>query len=134
MREHICLIARRSPADRKITAFSTWSLSKLADHLIEQMETAAISRGILRVGRVSRKSTTTWNASSDREFSTRMHRVLALYDTRPPAGGVICVDELGPLNPMPRAERRHRRRPPPAQHPRRAEDLLRPRPTDPIMD
>ncbi|MEV4333365.1 helix-turn-helix domain-containing protein [Streptomyces sp. NPDC049597] len=32
VREHICLIARTSPSDWKITAFSTWSLSKLADH------------------------------------------------------------------------------------------------------
>ncbi|MGW0086997.1 helix-turn-helix domain-containing protein [Streptomyces sp. NPDC003393] len=31
VREHICLIAR-TPPDWKITAFSTWSLSKLADH------------------------------------------------------------------------------------------------------
>ncbi|OIJ98368.1 hypothetical protein BIV24_05835 [Streptomyces colonosanans] len=36
MRESICLIARTSPADWKITAFSTWSLSKLADHLVKQ--------------------------------------------------------------------------------------------------
>ncbi|MET7736610.1 helix-turn-helix domain-containing protein [Streptomyces sp. NPDC005402] len=36
VREHIRLIARTSPADWKITAFSTWSLSKLADHLIKQ--------------------------------------------------------------------------------------------------
>ncbi|MGW1530533.1 helix-turn-helix domain-containing protein [Streptomyces sp. NPDC002159] len=44
VREHICLIARTSPADWKITAFSTWSLSKLADHLVRQKVTAAISR------------------------------------------------------------------------------------------
>ncbi|MFE2187138.1 hypothetical protein [Streptomyces sp. NPDC059455] len=30
-----------------------------------------------------------------------MHWILALYD-RPLADGVICVDELGPLNLMPR--------------------------------
>ncbi|WP_206432898.1 helix-turn-helix domain-containing protein, partial [Streptomyces sp. ADI98-12] len=61
-REHICLIARTSPADWKITAFSTWSLSKLADHLIKQKVTATISREtlrrILREGKVSWKTTT----------------------------------------------------------------------------
>ncbi|MGW8955930.1 helix-turn-helix domain-containing protein [Streptomyces sp. NPDC055709] len=36
VREHICLIARTSPADWKITAFATWSLSKLAEHLVKQ--------------------------------------------------------------------------------------------------
>ncbi|MFF7438064.1 IS630 family transposase [Streptomyces sp. NPDC008122] len=106
VREHICLIARTSPADWKITAFSTWSLSKLADHLIKQKVTAAISREtlrrILREGKVSWKTTTTWKASTDPEFIAKMHRVLALYDTAPVDGRVICVDEFGPLNLMPR--------------------------------
>ncbi|WP_199809468.1 hypothetical protein VM636_03375 [Streptomyces sp. SCSIO 75703] len=48
MRERICLIARTSPADWRITAFSTWSLSKLAEHLVKQKVTAAISRETLR--------------------------------------------------------------------------------------
>jgi transposase len=106
VREHICLIARTSPADWKITAFSTWSLSKLADHLVKHKVTAAISREtlrrILRAGNVSWKTTTTWKASTDPEFIAKMHRVLALYDTPPADGRVICVDEFGPLNLMPR--------------------------------
>ncbi|MFC9699287.1 transposase [Streptomyces sp. NPDC056943] len=106
VREHICLIARTSPTDWKITAFSTWSLSKLADHLIKQKVTAAISREtlrrILRVGKVSWKTTTTWKTSTDPEFIAKMHRILALYDTPPADGRVICVDEFGPLNLMPR--------------------------------
>lgn len=106
VREHICLIARTSPADWKITAFSTWSLSKLADHLIKQKVTAAISREtlrrILRAGKISWKTTTTWKASTDPDFIAKMHRVLALYDTPPADGRVICVDEFGPLNLMPR--------------------------------
>ncbi|WP_260326266.1 IS630 family transposase [Streptomyces sp. TLI_185] len=106
VREHICLIARTSPADWKITAFSTWSLSKLADHLVKQKVTSAISRETLRrilhTGKVSWKTTTTWKASSDPDFIAKMQRVLALYDTPPDDGRVICVDEFGPLNLMPR--------------------------------
>ncbi|MGW1498289.1 helix-turn-helix domain-containing protein [Streptomyces mirabilis] len=64
VREHICLIARTSPAGWKIT--------------------------------------TTWKASTDPDFIAKMHRVLTLYDTPPTDGRVICVDEFGPLNLMPR--------------------------------
>ncbi|MFD5520728.1 IS630 family transposase [Streptomyces sp. NPDC127066] len=106
VREHICLIARTSPADWKITAFSAWSLSKLADHLVKQKVTGAVSREtlrrILQEGKVSWKTTTTWKASTDPEFIAKTRRVLALYDTPPAGGRVICVDEFGPLNLMPR--------------------------------
>ncbi|MGW7671385.1 IS630 family transposase, partial [Streptomyces sp. NPDC054775] len=106
VREHICPIARTSPADWKITAFSTWSLSKLAHHLVRQKVTAAISRETLRrilpADNVSWKTTTTWKTSTDPEFIAKMHRILALYDTPPADGRVIRVDEFGPLNLMPR--------------------------------
>ncbi|MEU3828959.1 IS630 family transposase [Streptomyces sp. NPDC029080] len=109
VREHICLIARTSPAGWKITGFSTWSLSKLAEHLVKQRVTAAISRETLRrilhAGKISWKTTTTWKASTALEFIATMHRVLALYDTPPAAGRVICVDEFGPLNLIPRKGR-----------------------------
>ncbi|MFE2569053.1 IS630 family transposase [Streptomyces mirabilis] len=58
-------------------------------------------RRILRADKVSRK-TTTWRASTDPDLMTKMHRVLALYDTPPTDGRVICVDEFGPLNLTPR--------------------------------
>ncbi|MFD6866295.1 IS630 family transposase [Streptomyces diastaticus] len=48
------------------------------------------------------KRLTTWKASTDPDFIAKMHRVLALYDTPPTDGRVICVDEFGPLNLMPR--------------------------------
>jgi transposase len=105
VRERICLIARTSPADWKITAFSTWSLSKLAEHLVQCQVVAAISREtlrrILREGKVSWQATTTWKSSSDPHFIAKVHQVLALYDT-PPTDGRVCVDEFGPLNLMPR--------------------------------
>jgi hypothetical protein len=51
---------------------------------------------------VSRQTTTTWKSSTDPHFIAKMRRVLELYDHRPADGRVICVDEFGPLNLMPR--------------------------------
>lgn len=106
VRKRICLIARTSPASWSTTAFSTWSLSKLREHLLDRGTVAAISRETLRrilhPGGVSRQGTATWKASTDPDFMVRMHRVLDLYDHPPDDGRVICVDEFGPLNLMPR--------------------------------
>ncbi|MFE2432000.1 hypothetical protein ACFXJ5_35420 [Streptomyces sp. NPDC059373] len=101
VREYICLIARTCPADWKIAAFSSWSLSQLTDHVVKEKVTVAISREALRrilgAGKISWKTTTTWKASTDPEFMARMHRVLALYDTPPADGRAVCVDEFGPV-------------------------------------
>ncbi|GAA3413559.1 IS630 family transposase [Streptosporangium vulgare] len=111
-RERICLIAKTVPAEWGITGMSTWSLRTLAEHLITQGVVAAISREhlrrILRKGGVSWQSTTTWKASTDLDFIAKMHRVLELYDQRPVDGRVVCVDEFGPLNLMPRKGKRWR--------------------------
>ncbi len=105
-REKICLIARTSPSDWKITAFSTWSLAKLAEHLIAQKIVPTISREtlrrILRDGKVTWQATTTWKASTDPDFLVKMRTILALYDHPPADGRVVCVDEFGPLNLQPR--------------------------------
>ncbi|WP_206669266.1 helix-turn-helix domain-containing protein [Streptomyces sp. IB2014 016-6] len=151
VRERICLIARTSPADRGLTGFATWSLSKLADHLVQRHVVPKISREtlrrILRSGKISWQATTTWKASTDPNFIAKMHGVLALYDTPPAGGRVICVDEsnrssrpcatspsTAPTAAPTRNERRHRRLHPPAQHPRRAQDQLRPRLVNPPVD
>ncbi|MEB3960541.1 IS630 family transposase [Streptomyces kunmingensis] len=119
VREHICLIARTSPADWNIGALSTWSLAKLDAHLVERQVVPRISRETLRrilwEGKVSWQATTTWKAFNEPDFIAKMHRVLALYDTPPADGRVICVDEFGPLNLMPRKGRAWR----PAGRPRR---------------
>lgn len=119
LREHICLIARTSPADWKITSFSTWSLTKLAEHLVKQQVVPSVSREtlrrILREGKVSWQTTTTWKSSNDPDFITKMHQVLALYDAPPAGGRVVCVDEFGPLNLMPRKGKAWR----PVRSPRR---------------
>ncbi|WP_461125010.1 IS630 family transposase [Saccharothrix stipae] len=106
VRERICLIARTSPASWGITAFSTWSLAKLRDHLLDRGTVATISRETLRrilhAGGVSWQSTSTWKTSTDPDFMVKMHRILDLYDHPPEQGRVICVDEVGPLNLQPR--------------------------------
>jgi transposase len=73
-------------ADRKVVA----SISR--EHL----------RRILRKAGVSWQTTTTWKSSNDPDFIAKMQRVLDLYDHPPSDGRVVCVDEFGPLNLMPR--------------------------------
>ncbi len=106
VREHICLIATTVPAEWGIRGHSTWSLRTLAEHLISRGVVTAISREhlrrILRAGGVSWQTTTTWKASTDPHFIAKMQRVLELYDQPPADGRVICLDEFGPLNLMPR--------------------------------
>ncbi|WP_414941744.1 hypothetical protein [Amycolatopsis sp. cmx-11-51] len=51
---------------------------------------------------MSCQTTSTWKASTDPDFLAKMHRILDLYDHPPDDGRVICVDEFGPLNLMPR--------------------------------
>jgi hypothetical protein len=84
----------------------TWSLAKLRDHLLARGTVAAINREtlrrILRAGRVSWQTSTTWNASTDPGVIAKMRRVLGLYDRPPDDGRVVCVDEFGPLNLQPR--------------------------------
>lgn len=106
LREWICLIARTSPAEWGVTGFSTWSLTTLREHLLAEGIVAAISREtlrrILRESGVSWQTTTTWKASTDPEFIAKMRRILELYDHPPDDGRVVCVDEFGPLNLLPR--------------------------------
>lgn len=86
--------------------FSTWSLAKLRDYLIEHKIVPAISREALRRilhdGGVSWQSTKTWKASTDPDFTAKLTRMLDLYDHPPADGRVICLDEFGPLNLQPR--------------------------------
>ncbi|RMI28642.1 IS630 family transposase [Actinomadura harenae] len=119
VRERICLIARTTPAEWGITGFSTWSLAKLAAHLekiglVTSLSPTHLGR-ILKAGGVSWQTTTTWKSSNDPDFIAKMQAVLALYDAPPEGGRVICVDEFGPLNLMPRKGKAWR----PARSPRR---------------
>src|SRR3954454_7802526 len=48
VREWICLIARTSPAEAGLSGFSTWSLTKLRDYLLQEGIVAELSRETLR--------------------------------------------------------------------------------------
>jgi transposase len=93
--------------------FSTWSLTKLADHLVRKGVVDDISheglRALLREEGVSFQAIKTWKQSNDPDFEMKKNRILELYDI---ADGkdelkwgdpdvVICYDEFGPLNLQP---------------------------------
>ena len=88
VRERICLIARTSPSDWGITAFATWSLTKLREHLLGRGTVAAISREtlrrILRAGGVSWQTSTTWKASTDPDLLMQVGDVSMMMLSWPP--------------------------------------------------
>ncbi|MGC5332875.1 transposase [Micromonospora sp. DT62] len=107
-RDWICVIARCDPRFLG-KPFSCWSLAKLRDYLLDAGYVAAVSvetiRRILHERGVSWQATKTWKASTDPDFTTKMHRILDLYDHPPADGRVLCVDEFGTLNLQPRPGR-----------------------------
>lgn len=111
-RELICRVAR-TPPQQAGRPFTTWSLTKLVEHLRERHRIEASTetvRQVLRDAGVRWQATKTWKASRDPEFATKMARILELYDQSaagqiPEGGRVICVDEFGPLNLQPRPGR-----------------------------
>ncbi|MCH6172495.1 IS630 family transposase, partial [Pseudonocardia alaniniphila] len=107
VREIVCRVAKTSPQQLG-RAFTTWSLSKLVEHLGEHhrivISTETV-RAILRDAGISWQATKTWKGSRDPDFAAKMARILELYDNPPPDGRVVCVDEFGPLNLQPRPGR-----------------------------
>jgi transposase len=112
-RREIKKIALARPQDHNLP-FSTWSLSKLAEFLVVEGVVDDISheglRVLLREEGVSFQVIKTWKQSKDPDFEAKKNRVLHLYDI---ADGkeapdeddptiVICMDEFGPLNLLPR--------------------------------
>jgi len=111
-RDQIKRIALSRPEDHG-QPFSTWSLSKLADYLVDKGVVEDISherlRTMLRERGVSFQRIKTWKESTDPEYEAKKERVLDLYA---PADGnrergrddpdeVICLDEFDPLNLQP---------------------------------
>jgi len=112
-RQKIKRIALSRPADHGL-AFSTWSLTKLAEFLVAEGVVDDISheglRALLRREEVSFQAIKTWKQSTDPDFEVKKNRVLELYDIAEgkaePAEGdptvVFSMDEFGPLNLLPR--------------------------------
>lgn len=104
-RAEIVKVALARPADRG-EPFSSWSLSKLRDHLVRSRVVPAISRSqlwrILRDAGVRFQHHKTWKASPDPEFEAKKNRVLDLYAHPPVGARVLCLDEFGPLSLQPR--------------------------------
>jgi transposase len=112
-RREIKKIALSRPADHGLP-FSTWSLSKLAEFLVAEGVVDDISheglRVLLREEGVSFQVIKTFKSSNDPDFEAKKNRVLELYDiadqkAKPKRGDptvVICMDEFGPLNLLPR--------------------------------
>jgi transposase len=112
-RQEIKKIALSRPADHDLP-FSTWSLTKLAEFLVAEGVVDDISheglRTLLREEGVSFQVIKTWKTSTDPEFEEKKNRVLHLYDIadgkakpkRSDPTVVLCMDEFGPLNLLPR--------------------------------
>jgi transposase len=112
-RREIKKLALSRPVDHDLP-FSTWSLSKLAEFLVAEGVVDDISheglRLVLREEGVSFQVIKTYKQSNDPDFETKKNRVLHLYDiadgTAKPKRGdpdvIICMDEFGPLNLLPR--------------------------------
>jgi len=115
-RREIKKVALSRPVDHGLP-FSTWSLTKLAEFLVAEGVVDDISheglRLLLREEGVSFQVIKTWKQSTDPDFETKKNRVLELYDiadgkATPKKGDpkvVICLDEFGPLNLLPRPGR-----------------------------
>ena len=111
-RREIKKVALSRPTDHDL-AFSTWSLSKLAEFLVAEGVVDDISheglRVVLREEGVSFQVIKTFKMSNDPDFEVKKNRVLELYDIADgkalPGPGdprvVICFDEFGPLNLQP---------------------------------
>ena len=115
-RREIKKIALSRPIDHHLP-FSTWSLTKLAEFLVAEGVVDDISheglRLILREEGVSFQVIKTWKQSNDPDFEAKKNRVLELYEiadgkAKAKKGDptvVICLDEFGPLNLLPRPGR-----------------------------
>lgn len=112
-RQQVKKIALSRPVDHGLP-FSTWSLTKLAEFVVAEGVVDDISheglRDLLRKEGVSFQVIKTFKQSNDPDYEAKKNRVLELYaiadgKAEPGEGDpavVICMDEFGPLNLLPR--------------------------------
>ena len=107
--------SERSPlsSDRPRRTVATWSLTKLAEHLVRKGVVEDISheglRALLHEEGASFQALKSWKESNNPGFEAKKNRILELYDLADgkaqPAPGdpdvVVCHDEVGPLNLQP---------------------------------
>lgn len=102
--EQMAEVASSPP--RQLIGMSVWSLPKLREYLVAEGIISSISlewlRQILRRQKIRWRDTKTWKTSTDPEFWPKYKRIRRLYRRRPAGGRRLSVDELGPLNLLPR--------------------------------
>lgn len=107
-RTEIVKAALARPTDRG-EPFTSWSLSKLRAYVVQAGIVPTISasqlRRVLREAGVSFQHHKTWKASPDPDFEAKKNRILDLYASPPADARVLCLDEFGPLNLLPRLGR-----------------------------
>ena len=85
--------------------FTCWSLTKLRDYLAEHKRikvSRETIRLVLRKAGISFQNTKTWKHSNDPDFAAKLAAHPGPLRPAPDDGRVICIDEFGPLNLMPR--------------------------------
>jgi len=99
--------------------YTRWSLTKLADYLVETGVVEDIStesiRRILDEEGISYQRLKTWKDSNDPDYEAKKDLVWALVHDPPPGCRVVSVDEFGPITCEPQPGRGWARR----NHPRR---------------
>jgi len=99
--------------------YTRWSLTKLADYLVEAGIVEDISvesiRRILDEEGISYQRLKTWKESNDPHYEAKKDLVWALVHDPPPGCRVISIDEFGPITCEPQPGRGWARR----SHPRR---------------
>ena len=81
--------------------FTTWSLPKLKQYLIERGIIKSISIETLRTKLLSKgisfQKTKTWLHSTDPNYQKKKEDILSLYNNPPKDGVVLCFDEKGAI-------------------------------------
>src|SRR5437762_10924361 len=101
----ILKVATAHPEDLGL-GFTTWSLPKLEEYLRQQPGLKHLARSTIRRrlhhAGLRYRAGQTWCLSTDPDFEVKKNQVVSLYCNPPQDGIVVCMDELGPLQTIPR--------------------------------